>query len=454
MEQFPFNYQPLERTTWVYIASLMMVALYFKFSRLWSVRNLDLLGLIALGPGVVMATAAGAMESWGYLWLFAAGLIFMVRLLADPTMVRRPLLEPNLLPGGLTFMSVALMAFLMVQVFRNPPAERELEGVQMLDRTLQRQAAPPGDAHLARHGPAYPWLHAVGSVPARLFLMGERSDGSEAPELMQEIEVAGARTTAILAQLAVVAGLILIGFRHFGNLRMGVAMMGLYLLVPYTAQQIGNVEHVLPAAVLTWLVVFYRRPLIAGLILGLAAGAFYYPIFLTPLWLGFYWQRGAARFLLGLALMLVLVVVSLALTSADVSGFGQQFKQMFEWSEFLWGMVDSLAPLETPEVGFWKYHPPAYRITVFVLFAVLCGSLILWPAQKNLGTLLSCSAAVMLGTQFWLADHGGVWLNWYLPLLLLTVMRPNLEDRTAVNVLGTAWPVRRRMASAVIEPGG
>ncbi len=453
MEQFPFNYQPLERTTWVYIASLMIVALYFKFSRLWSVRNVDLLALIGMGPGLVMASGGGR-EELGFLWLFAAGLFLLIRLLVDPTMVRRPLLEPNLLPGGLAFMSVALMAFLMAQVFRNPPADRELEGVRQLTRMVHRRAVAADENPWQRHGPGYAWLHTVGSVPVRLFLRGETGEAAEAPELMQEIDVAGARSTAILAQLAVVSGLILIGFRHFGNLRTGVAMMGLYLLIPYTAQQIGNVEHVLPAAALTWLVVFYRRPLIAGLILGLAAGAFYFPIFLVPLWLGFYWQRGAARFLLGLAIALAALAASLALTSADWQGFVGQLTGMFEWSEFLWGMVDSLAPLETPEVGFWRYHPPAYRITVFVLFAVLCGSLLLWPAQKNLGTLVSCSAAVMLGTQFWLADHGGVWLNWYLPLLLLTVMRPNLEDRTAVNVLGAAWPVRRRVSSVEIEPGG
>ena len=49
------------------------------------------------------------------------------------------------------------------------------------------------------------------------------------------------------------------------------------------------------------------------------------------------------------------------------------------------------------------YHKPAFRFPVFAAFAALCGSMALWPAQKNLGTLLSCSAAVMLGAQFWKA---------------------------------------------------
>lgn len=59
----------------------------------------------------------------------------------------------------------------------------------------------------------------------------------------------------------------------------------------------------------------------------------------------------------------------------------------------------------------------------------------LWPAPKTLASLLSCSAAVMLGVQFWHAHSGGLALAWYLPLLLLMVFRPNLEDRVAVNMV-------------------
>ena len=72
------------------------------------------------------------------------------------------------------------------------------------------------------------------------------------------------------------------------------------------------------------------------------------------------------------------------------------------------------------------------------LFA-LSFTLAIWPAQKNLGTLLSCSAAVMVATQFWHGYGGGLYMGWYLPLTLLTVFRPNLEDRVALAVLGEGW---------------
>jgi hypothetical protein len=43
-------------------------------------------------------------------------------------------------------------------------------------------------------------------------------------------------------------------------------------------------------------------------------------------------------------------------------------------------------------------------------------------------------------------------MAWYLPLLLLTIFRPNLEDRVALSVLGEGWfPRRRYVAGAGLE---
>ena len=58
----------------------------------------------------------------------------------------------------------------------------------------------------------------------------------------------------------------------------------------------------------------------------------------------------------------------------------------------------------------------------------------------------SCSAAIMLFVQFWhgFGEGGGMYMAWYLPLLLMTVFRPNLEDRVALSVLGEGWFQRRR----------
>lgn len=50
----------------------------------------------------------------------------------------------------------------------------------------------------------------------------------------------------------------------------------------------------------------------------------------------------------------------------------------------------------------------------------------------------------MLGTQFWHPYEGGLYMGWYLPLLVLTVFRPNLEDRVALTAVDDLFGTRRR----------
>ena len=53
MSEILFQYYPVRLTTWFYLASILSIALFFKFNRVWSIRNLDLVGLILLAPGLV-----------------------------------------------------------------------------------------------------------------------------------------------------------------------------------------------------------------------------------------------------------------------------------------------------------------------------------------------------------------------------------------------------------------
>ena len=121
MSDILLYYERVNPTTWVYLSSLLMIALFFKFNRLWSVRNLDLIGLILLAPGLLFVIygqekGTEAAQQTGYIWLFAIGGFFLIRMLLDPMMVRRPLLEPNLSVGGLTFLGISLLIFLMANV--------------------------------------------------------------------------------------------------------------------------------------------------------------------------------------------------------------------------------------------------------------------------------------------------------------------------------------------------
>jgi hypothetical protein len=243
---------------------------------------------------------------------------------------------------------------------------------------------------------------------------------------------------AIISQLAIVAGMVAIGWLHFENVRLGIAAAVLYLLLPYTAIMTGRVDHALPGALIVWAIAAYRRPLVSGGLIGLAIGTIYYPVFLLPLWCSFYWERGIRRFSLGVGSALLLLVLALFFTSPSAAVFAGQLRQMFGW----------IFPNEVSLEGFWALpsNDPVFRLPVLAAFVAMMATLAIWPVPKNLGTLLSCSAAVLLGSQFWKAHNGGLFMAWYLPALLLAVFRPNLENRVALLVLDAEWFRRRRAA--------
>ncbi len=364
----------------------------------------------------------------GFLVLFGVGALVLLRALIDPTMVRRPLLEPNLSTGGLTFIGCSLFIFLMANVLNSKPTADDVHGVVLAERLMARQDVSENDTNLRRHGPGYAVLNFIPRITTMPLISGDET-------VSKEVAYATvAKIMAILSHLAVVVGIVAIGYRHFDNIKMGIGAATLYLMLPYTAQMTGRVDHVLPAALLVWAVLCYRRPLASGMFIGLAIGVVYYPLFLLPLWISFYWHRGLGRFLVGVLSMLGVLVVSLVFISSDLASFLGKVQQMFGlWIPFTEGLA-----------GIWGLGwAPAYRLPVLAGFIALCGSLALWPAQKNLGTLLSCSAAVMVATQFWHGFGGGTYIAWYLPLILLTIFRPNLEDRIALSVLGEGWFGRR-----------
>lgn len=520
MSQFLAQYHPVHATTWAYLSSLLMICVFFKFGRFWSVRNLDLVLLILLAPGLlcvhfveeverqqkvmsratlaqtsvssssdavgnlsagqirdggeeIASAAATAADSeaqgqqvappgpladvgpeavavtaededrsisqerlqeirfFGFVWLLGVAGLWLIRLLIDPTMVRRPLLEPNLLVGGLTFMGGSLFLFLMANVIYSQPTEDDLAGPRGADNLLSGVADTRDAASFRSQGPGNSLLHLI---PNLVTNPGHwTKDGQEVRESGY---VQAAKVMAILSHMAIVIGLVLVGYWHFGNINMGIGVATLYLMLPYTAIMTGRVSHVLPAALLVWMVLSYRQPLWAGVLAGLAIGVVYYPLFLLPLWISFYWQRGLMRFLAGVLSALGVVAVALAFVSDSVANY--------------WENIQTMLGIWLPQIeglkGVWGLDgwEPIYRLPILAAFVAISFGLAIWPAQKNLGTLLSCSAAVMVATQFWHGYGGGLFLAWYLPLTLLTIFRPNLEDRVALSVLGEGWPPRRR----------
>jgi hypothetical protein len=442
MSDILFHYYRVNPTTWFYLASLLSIALFFKFNRVLSMRNLDLLGLILLAPGLLAVEygsfkASVATQHLGFLWIFAVSGLFLLRMLFDSLMVRRPMLEPNLTVGGLVFLGISLLVFLLANVITSRPQRDDLAAAAAATKLEAGEGNTDAD-QLARLGPGYPLLFLLPQISTqRIFTPEAATAGPDtAASSRRAVHETTARIMAILSQVAIVSGMVLIGLWHFDNLRLGMAAAVLYLLLPYTAIMTGRVDHVLPGALITWAVVTYRRPFTAGCLIGLAIGTIYYPVFLLPLWCGFYWERGIRRFALGVAAALAVLVLALWFTSPDGGAFLDQLRQMFGW----------IFPNDVSLEGFWALpgNDAVFRLPVLAAFIAMMATLAIWPSPKNLGTLMSCTAAVLLGSQFWKAHDGGLFMAWFLPMLLLVIFRPNLENRVALLVLDADWFPRRR----------
>jgi hypothetical protein len=426
--------------TWFYFALFLTVALFFQFTRLLSIRNFDLLLLFLLVPGFLilqestalaeasrraagdesaaLASRAARERSLGYGWLLAGSLVWFLRAVFDLVLVRRPAVNANLNIQGLTWFGIALYIGLTAVALRPPPDQREQEQVG-------KRPAP---------------IEQVQDTATAVVQQAQTTNGSHASPAA--VRFWAVRGVALVCHTAVLVGLVMIGWRHFGDLTAGVGAAALYTLLPYTAYNIGQVHHVLPTAFLVWAVYCYRRPTLTGWLLGLAAGTAVFPVALFPLWFGFYSRRGAARF--GLSFLTAAVVsvgvMALVLWASQTGLNLVSALHLSDWKPWA-------APGNGSE-SIWTGTHWAYRLPLFVLFVGFVAGVTVWPNPKNLSHLLAQSAAVLIAIQFWHGDHGGQYVLWYLPLLLLMIFRPNLTaaepppiepGSVLVRLAGAAW---------------
>jgi len=542
-----FQYEMLP-TTWFYLSSLLILAAFFRFNRVLSIRNFDVALFVATTPGLIYIAMGSSEQGYRYLW-FVDFLLFL-RLLLDPCLLRRPLLEPNLNHTGLAFSCVAASAFIVPNLLLNrgdacesprgwrleqilaaaedtnpeksnlenwpgyPPFLRmtqetdrffapsreswkravdemndlaprsdgfdffgttltlkeESRARRPLARVIRRasgasyESSFETDAEVARDdfdelraapsipvASSAPFAQDVGDDEARRSAQKTANDDERSNLKTHANDLREARASSASGvtrsnefrwqslsreglllilfvcalQLGIVVLLVMIGRANFGSLQTGLAAALIYLLLPYVNQFSARLDHVVPAFAILLAVAFYRRPFVSGAALGVAGSLVFYPLFLIPLWLGFYWKKGAVRFAFGAsAAILTFATLLLFLIDSDV-GYASALASTFGRHSLFLACAD----------GIWEYWPRYFRIPLIALYFVFTVAFALWTPRRSLATLLAYSAALMLAVQFWQGRQGGLYMAWYLPLSVLTVFRPNLDDRTAQNVV-------------------
>ncbi len=150
-------------------------------------------------PKPSSAWTADQLELAGFIGLLVACGLLLIRMLIDPALVRRPLLEPNLSIGGLSFIGVSLFLFLMSNVVTSDP--------ELSDQL----------------GPGYALLNELPDLPTTPGHEGVIfNTGNSGAERQWVYNLA--RALVIFSNLAIVIGIVGVGYWHFDNVKTASAV--------------------------------------------------------------------------------------------------------------------------------------------------------------------------------------------------------------------------------------
>ena len=359
--------------------------------------------------------------TWSKLALVALAVLLVVRLLFDESLTRRPRLDQNLNPAGLTFLCIPAFAILAYGVFMKPAPVTNVKAIEHGRALLQRREVEVNrtDVLSGVPAPTETLIAAGGAAMAQLSGTLPNSVSVNTGKT-RDTELLVARILVVVAHLVVILGLLYIGRQHFASLQLGVAMSCLYLLLPCTAATVHKLSHVLPAACLIWAIASYRKPTVAGVLLGLACGTLFFAVFLLPLWAVFYGRRGAIRFAVSVLGVVVVLAACLMMISGDADSFFNRIVTSTNWTVYRL-LDDTLTVSETSVSQLF------IRIPMAAVFFVMLTAMTVLPRPRNLENLLANSTALVVAAQMWYPEDIGTYVQWYMPLFLLVVFRPRLD---------------------------
>jgi hypothetical protein len=337
--------------------------------------------------------------------------------------------------------------------YTNLGAQRWMEtGTMPYGDPLLRGPDAPGFGAAATYGP----LLYVAHMPLQL-VFGPPWNSPELPPKSSGYinpSVYVTKLTCLAFQLLALYALFEIG-RRYSSENTGLAMAILYAGSPYVLG-LGSdsalitglpfISHIAPPAMILLALLFLERPFIAGLMLAGGAGVLFWPVFLFPLFFGWYfWQRtGVGRFTAGfagagaaIAIMVIYFTgsigdqgpIELLLTSTleHQEGIGQQ---EYGGSKFsFWGTHPALTAFwQQPIFGNTSVFKPS-----FILFAALSALAFLLARGKDKAQLALLVAVLAAAIQLWKTHAGGTYVEWYLPFLLIGIFcsKPGTEVKTS-----------------------
>ena len=400
---------------WLCFSIPLILTVFFRFGRVWSLRNFDLIVLSGVSVGVALLRIDPTDSSIGVPMLLTSAGVLLARLLVDRFLVKRPRLETNLNAQALVFLGVAAAAVVTCGILYVPLPRASQQTVEQGQEMLNGATPLPTKKEdiLTGSGPV-PAIATAGSLEVSNRVAGQPQSQ---PDSVAQV---AAGVLAGLGHLAVLGALVFIGIRHFHDRQLAIAMSVLYLLLPSTALDPNSVNHILLTAWILWALALYRVPWASGIFMGLACGSMLYPAFALPVWFAFYGRAHARRFATALVGVWAVLLGSFAFLSSDVQNYLHESLQLISRGAAI--LVQGESPLA------WRITDEVFRVPIIVSFLLMLTVLTVWPREKRFEHLLAATAAVIVGLQFWYPQQVGESLTGYIPLALLIAFRPRLPQ--------------------------
>jgi len=439
----------------VALAAGVILLVGFDWRRPRSPRNLDIALMFLTGLlffdvmrffDVLNRSAYVALMDWVFCAVFTSSVVLIVRALRRSTTPLDDRWHPNLRTSILALLATCLVLIDLTILFKKPPDDAGWFVNLGAQRLRERGRLPYGDPILTgTPAAAYGPLLYVAHIPFQVIVapqvvnpgapakppLGEQSTYYLPPTLATTLCTAAFHLLAVaalwvcahrLAGRDVAWGLICL---YCGSL----AVLGIGGN-DYAVAGITFVSHIAPAAGVLFALAALQKPALSGALLAASAGLGFYPAFMAPAWLGYYWsnRRARTRFLGAFGILCVAIVVGVLLLSRSAPEYGRVATIMrdtfghhtdptgYGSSPFgFWGQRSGIRrAFSTPLVGNSGLTSPAWL--VFGGLIVLTFFLVRGRSPVELAL---ASGAVAIGATLVKPHATGTYMAWYYGLLLI-----------------------------------
>src|SRR5436190_3236788 len=333
----------------LWLALIVALLVGFDWDRLDNPRNVDLIAMQAIGfvmfeilrfPRLLLDAVYVELMNWVFIAIFVLNIVVIVRAWRR---IRRDAAigwRPGIARRALIALTAVLVVVSVMDALVREPDDVGFFANLGAQRLRERHALPYGDPLLTGSaGAAYGPLLFVAHLPFQWALsptpLNDSSPdvvplGAAGPYILPP-PLATKLCTITFHAIGLIA--LFMSARRFAGPDVAWAVVALYCGSAYVLGVGGDdffiggmtyISHIAPTAVTLVAFALLPSPALAGLALATAAGVGFYPAFMAPAWLGYYWDRprGRAAFAAGFAAASTAIGIPVLLLSRPAAGRG------------------------------------------------------------------------------------------------------------------------------------